>query len=371
MLVPFVDLKIQHQQIKKEIDDAIKKALDRSQFIQGEEVHLFENEFAKYLSVGHCVSLNSGTDALILGMRSLDLKRGSEILVPANTYFATALAATENDFKPVFVDTDNSDYGMDLSDLKKKINSRTAAIIIVHLYGQPEKIDEIKKIIRNRPKIHLIEDVAQSHGALYKKKRVGTFGTFGIFSFYPSKNLGAYGDGGAVVTKNSKLANKLKMIREYGQKSKNVHVTAGVNSRLDTLQAAILRIKLKYLEGWNKKRQINAKIYDNLLKDLKLIKTPHEFINRKSIYHLYVIRVPKRDKLLDYLSKKGVKCQIHYPRPLHLQGSFSYLGYKKGDFPNAERISSEIISLPMFPELKKESIKYVVSQIKSFYEKGS
>lgn len=372
MLVPFVDLKLQYKSIKNEIDAALQKVITNSQFIQGAEVALFEKEFAKYLSSSSCVSLNSGTDALILGVRALNLPIKSEILIPVNTYFATALAAVENDLKPVFVDIDASDFGMNLDDLKRKINSKTSAIIIVHLYGQPDKIDEIKEIIKKKgKKIHIIEDAAQAHGALYKKKKVGTFGTFGAFSFYPSKNLGAFGDGGAIVSDNSKLVKKLKMLREYGQKKKNVHEIAGVNSRLDTLQAAILRAKLKHLDRWNRQRQKIAALYTRLLNiKIPLIKTPSEFPERKSIYHLYVGRIQKRDKLLNFLKKKGITCQIHYPTPLHLQRAFNFLGYKKGDFPQVEKVFSEILSLPMYPELEKESIEYVVSQIESFYDKN-
>ncbi|KKQ01736.1 MAG: Glutamine-scyllo-inositol transaminase [Candidatus Roizmanbacteria bacterium GW2011_GWA2_36_23] len=369
MDIPFVDLKTQYKNNKTEIDNAISTVISNSHFIQGEEVKLFEKEFSQYVNAQDCITVNSGTDALILGIKNLQLSTGDEIIIPANTFIATAIGATQNGLKPVFVDIDENDFGINLDDLKKKINSRTKAIIVVHLYGQPDKIDEIKKIIKNsRQKIYLIEDACQAHGALYKNKKVGNFGIFSAFSFYPGKNLGAYGDGGALIVNNSKLAKKLRLAREYGQKKKYYHDTLGVNSRLDTIQAAILRVKLKYLDIWNEKRKQAALMYsDNLKKLYPLVITPKIFRDRQSVYHLYVIRTKKRNQLIKYLNDRGIQALIHYPIPLHRQKAFSYLKYKKGDFPVTDMISDQIISLPIFPEIKKEQILFIVKSIYNFY----
>lgn len=372
MEIPFVDLKSQYKTIKKEVDSAIEKVINNSQFIQGEEVFLFEEEFANYLGVKYCIGVNSGTDALIIGIRALELKSDDEIIVPVNTFIATAFGISENGLRPVFVDVDENDYGISLVDLKNKINHRTKAIILVHLYGQPDKIDEVKEVInKTGRKIYLIEDACQAHGAYYKNKRVGSYGIFSAFSFYPGKNLGAYGDGGAIVTNNNKLAQKYKLLREYGQKKKYYYEISGINSRLDTLQAAILRVKLKYLDSWNNKRRQIAFFYTKLLDKLTpIIKMPKEFPERKSVYHLYVIRAKKREGLAKFLSQVGIKTIIHYPIPLHLQKAFRYLGHKRGDYKVAEKVAKEILSLPIFPELQLSQIKLIVNNLQKFYEKN-
>lgn len=363
--IPFVDLKAQYLTIKEEIDQAVSDVFNHAKFIQGEEVEQFEEEFAKFLGAKYCVSVNSGTDALILGVRVLNLFPG-EILIPANTYISTALAASENGLKPVFVDIDENDFGINLSDLKKKINSRTRAIIIVHLYGQPEKMEEINEIIKlSGKKIYLIEDACQAHGAEYKGIKVGNFGVFAAFSFYPGKNLGAYGDGGALVTNSSQITGKIKLLREYGQKKKYYHETVGVNSRLDTLQAAILRVKLKHLNFWNRKRRQTAAIYTQLINsEIPEIKTPKIFPGRNSVFHLYVVRSSKRDLLLNYLNEAKIQTLIHYPIPLHLQKAFKSLGYQKGDLPIVEKVVSEILSLPLYPELTEKKQEFIVEEIK-------
>jgi dTDP-4-amino-4,6-dideoxygalactose transaminase len=371
MNIPFVDLKAQYRVLKKDIDKALRDVIFNTRFIQGKEVALFENEFAHYLHARYCVGVNSGTDALILGIRALGLAPGDEVIVPVNTFIATALGVSENRLKPVFVDIDPADYGMDLADLKKKITSKTKAIIVVHLYGQPEKIDEIKKIIRKSGKsIYLIEDACQAHGALYKGKKVGTFGIFSAFSFYPGKNLGAYGDGGAIVTNNKALAAKCRMLREYGQKKKYIHTRMGINSRLDTLQAAVLRVKLPHLDTWNRKRQRIASYYtEQIRKFLPPVKTPASMKGRQSVFHLYVVEIDKRDDLLKTFNKKDIQVLIHYPIPLHMQEAYKYLGYKRGDFPNVEHSAKRLLSLPIYPELTKKQIDYIVRTIKNFYEK--
>lgn len=370
MLVPFVDLDAQYHEIKNEIDVAIAKVITSSKFIGGEDVIKFEEEFANYIGSRYCIGVNSGTDALILGVRALELSQGDEIIIPANTYISSALAASENDVKPVFADIDEEDFGINLSDLTSKINFRTKAVIITHLNGQPDKIDEIKNILKKTGrKIYLIEDACQVHGAFYKNKRVGSFGIFSAFSFYPGKNLGAYGDAGAITTNDQKLADKYKLLREYGQVKKYYHDILGINSRLDSIQAAVLRVKLPYLDKWNNKRKEIAYRYTSYLnKHLPFIKTPNNFTNRESVYHLYVIRTKNRNKLSNYLAKNSIQSLIHYPVPLHLQSAYRYLGYSKGDLPIVERVSSEILSLPIYPQLTKEKQDYILRKITEFYK---
>jgi dTDP-4-amino-4,6-dideoxygalactose transaminase len=367
MDVPFVDLKAQYRSHKKSIDAAIRDVIAHTRFIQGPEVAKFEREFASYIGARHAIGVNSGTDALILGMRALRLSPGDEVIIPVHTFIATALGATERGLRPVFVDADPSDYGMDLTDLKRKITRKTKAIIVVHLFGQPDKIDEIKRIIRRTGrKIYLIEDACQAHGARYKGKRVGTFGAFAAFSFYPGKNLGGYGDGGALVTHDTALAGRVRLLREYGQKKKYMHQVLGTNSRLDTLQAAILLAKLPHLDRWNRLRQEWAAYYTKHLSSL--VQTPLVRNDRKSVFHLLVIQVAKRNALIKYLARQGVSALIHYPIPLHMQKAFADLGYKRGDFPHAEKFARRIVSLPLYPDLTKRQADFVIRTVKKFYE---
>ncbi len=370
MRIPFVDLSAQYKEIKTEIDIAVARIIDSSKFIGGEDVGKFEEEFARYIGNAYCIGVNSGTDALILGVRALGLGQGDEIIIPANTYMSGALAASENGAKPVFVDIDEEDFGINLKNLTNKINNRTRAVIITHLNGQPDKIDEVKNILKKfGRKIYLIEDACQAHGAFYKNKRVGSFGIFSAFSFYPGKNLGAYGDAGAIATNDKMLAGKYKLLREYGQIKKYHHDSIGVNSRLDSIQAAVLRIKLPHLDKWNNERRKIALKYSSYLNEhFSFIKTPDNFNNRESIYHLYVIRIANRNKLLNYLEKNGIQVLIHYPVPLHLQKAYRYLGYSEGDLPIVEKVSSEILSLPIYPELNKEKLDYILEKITKFYK---
>jgi len=368
MNVPFVDLRGHHKMHEAKLMKKIKRICRAGNFIESKEVKAFEQEFSDYIGVAHTIGLNSGTDALTLGLRALDLPTGSEILIPANTYFSAGLAVLLNNNKPVFVDVDLHDYGIDLDDMKKKITQRTRAVITTHLYGQADKIENIQNIIKNKGgKIHLVEDAAQAHGACYNKKRVGGFGTFAAFSFYPTKNLGAYGDGGAITTNDDKLARKISMLKSYGQSKKNHHDILGGNSRLDEIQAAILRVHLQHLDVENAKRQKNAKLYEELLNDTPNIVTPLKFANRKSVYHLYAIMTPRRAALQKYLKEHGVQTQVHYPIPLHLQPAFSKLGYKRGGLPNAEKIARRILSLPMFPHISTSHITYVVKKVNTFF----
>ncbi len=371
MNVPYLDLKAQYTSIQSEIDDAFSQIFQDMQFIEGNEVTSFEEEFASFLGVKHVISVNSGTDALILGIEALHLSSDDEVIVPVNTFYATAVAVTRNNLHPVFVDCDEH-YGMSLSDLKKKVTAKTKAIIAVHLYGQPDNISGIQQVIRETNKdIVLIEDACQAHGAVYDNKKVGTFGTFSAFSFYPGKNLGAYGDGGVIATNDDALDQKCRLLREYGQTTKYHHESIGVNSRLDSIQAAVLRKKLSHLDVWNSQRSANASFYNECLSGCSQVVLPAFLPDRQSVFHIYAIRVQKRDALQKYLKDHGVGILIHYPVPLHLSGAFSYLRYKKGDFPMAERCADELLSLPMYPELTKEQIVYVAECIKRFYSEQS
>jgi dTDP-4-amino-4,6-dideoxygalactose transaminase len=368
MHVPFVDLATQVKEHKDNIFSIVKNVFDKGLFIGGEEVSTFENNFASYIGTKHCVSLNSGTDALIYGTRALELSTGDEIIFPANTYYATLLAANANNIKSVLCEASSDDFGYDLQKLKKLVNSRTKAIMVVHLYGQADKIDQIQSLIKKSGrKIHIIEDACQAHGAKLNSKRVGSYGTFSAFSFYPSKNLGAYGDGGAITTNDAVLEKRIRRIKEYGQSQKYHHESIGFNSRLDTLQAAILSYKLKQLDVWNAQRQKHAKLYDKMLELIPEIIIPKFFSNRKSVYHLYVIRTKQRDDLQKFLKERGIDTQIHYPYPIHLQNAWKSLKYKKSDFPTTETLSNEILSLPMYPELTERQVRYVCISIMNFF----
>ena len=364
MQINFVDLNKQYNLIKPEIDDAIQRVIKNSSFIGGEEVSAFEEEFARYCDAHYCAGVNSGTDALKFICMALGIKEGDEVILPVNTFIATALGVSSMGAKPVFVDCEDGTYNIDTKKIEEKITSRTKAIIAVHLYGQPAEMDSIISIAQKH-KLYVIEDACQAHGASYKDRRVGTFGIASAFSFYPGKNLGAYGDGGAVITNDADMTEKIKKLREYGQEKKYVHTERGTNSRLDGLQAAILRVKLRHLDGWNEKRRNVAACYYDNLKDLQ-IKLPVTMADRNHVYHLFVIETDNRDELLQYMSRKEVFCGIHYPIPLHLQGAYRELGYKAGDFPVSERSASRILSLPVYPELKEEEINYVKTVIKEF-----
>lgn len=368
MIVPFVDLHAQYKSLKSEIDSAVSRVIKNGLFIGGPEVASFERAFAKYIAVRECVGVNSGTDALILGTRALELGRG-EVIIPVNTFYSSVLAATQNGLTPVFADIDPADNGYNLSDVKKKINARTVAIMAVHLHGRPEKMTELAGLIKKtHRKIYIIEDSCQSHGASYKGNKTGSIGVFGAFSFYPSKNLGAYGDGGAVTTNSVSLAKKVRLLHEYGQTKKYKHDSFGTNSRLDTMQAAVLAVKLKHLNRANQNRRTHAKLYTKLLSDLPYITTPTDYPDRPSIFHVYAINTPKRDRLQKFLSKCGIVTQIHYPIPLHLQKAFSYMKYKRGDFPGAEHTALTMLSLPMYPELSQKQIEHVVLCITKFFK---
>ncbi len=353
MKVNFVDLRKQYETIKLDVDRAILDAVARTDYILGSEVKVFEQEFASFCNSKHCVGVDSGTSALHLALRALGIGRGDEVITTPNTFIATAFAISYSGARPVFVDCDEKSFNIDVSKIEQTITSKTKAIIPVHLYGQPAEMKEISEIAEKHG-LKIIEDACQAHGAEYSGKRV-PYTDIGCFSFYPGKNLGAYGDGGAVVTGSEELAETLRALRHYGSRVKQHHDFIGFNNRLDNVQAAVLRVKLKHLEKWNEARRKNAKLYTELLQGSG-VAVPEELPNRKHVYHLYVIRTQKRQELMDFLGKTDIASGIHYQVPIHLQKAYSEFGYSKGSFPISEKISGEILSLPMHPDLTEEDI---------------
>lgn len=362
--VPFVDLGVQYRAIAAEIDDAISKVIQDADFILGREVRLFEEEFAEFCDASYAVGVDSGTSALELALRAFDVGPGDEVITAANSFIASALGISHAGAKPVLVDVDPYTYTLDVTALERAVTRRTKAIIPVHLYGHPSHMGPIRQLA-DKHGLVVIEDACQAHGARYKSKRVGSLGHAAAFSFYPGKNLGAYGDGGMVVTKDRKIANRLEMLRNYGQKEKYKHVFRGYNRRLDTMQAAILRVKLKYLEKWNAARRWNAKLYQKHLEGSGVV-VPGEAGGAESAWHLYVIRTERRDALKDYLVSKGINAGIHYPIPIHLQPAYHDLCYKRGDFPVTEAYADRILSLPMYAELTDGQIEFISQTVCEF-----
>ena len=365
MNIPLVDLTIKNKTERGNILKKIQQVITKSNFILGEEILSFEKEFAAYIGTKYCVGVASGTDALFLSLKALGIGEGDEVIVPAMTFMATASAVSHAGAKPVFVDISPSQPTIDASKIEKKITKRTKAIIPVHLYGYPSSMDKLE-IIAKKYKLALIEDACQSHGSTFYGKKTGSIGDISAFSFYPSKNLGAFGDAGAITTSNKKLYETILSLRNHGQYGKNTHNLLGYNSRMDTIQAAVLSIKLQSLDKANKKRNKHAALYTKLLQDLP-ITLPTETENYTSNYHIYAIQTAKRNELMNYLNDKGISCGIHYSLPLHLQPAFTFLEYKKGDFPYAEALAEKTLSLPMYPELTQKQIKYIVKMIHTFF----
>ena len=378
MEVPFLDLKAQYKSIKKEVDAAIQQVIDNTAFILGKSVSDFEEDFAKAHNVKHCLGTSSGTDGNHLTLWALNLKPGDEVIIPANTFIATAWGATLCGATPVFVDCHPETYNLDPEKVLHAITSKTKAIVAVHLYGQPADMDALNEIAKVK-NINLVEDAAQAHLAEYKGKKVGGLSEATSFSFYPGKNLGAYGEGGAVVTNSDELAKKVKKLREHGQSEKYYHETFGHNYRMEGIQGAVLGVKLKHLEKWTNERRRAASKYEEILGGLDRIVTPAEADGVKHVYHLYVIRINQnnldaitdlRDKLKNHLGENKIASGLHYPVPLHLQKCFNHLGYKNGDFPVTENLAEGGLSLPMFPELTNDQIEYVGDKIKGFFKKN-
>ena len=361
--VPFVDLPAQYPAIAPEISEAIARVIHDADFILGRELGLFEEEFAAFCEAKYAVGVDSGTSALELALLAYDIGPGDEVITAANSFIASALAISHTRAKPVLVDVDPYTYAIDPAGIAKAITARTKAILPVHLYGHPAHMDPIRELAEKFGLV-VIEDACQAHGARYKGKRAGSLGHAAAFSFYPGKNLGAFGDGGMVVTNDHEIAKRLEMLRNYGQKEKYHHQFRGYNRRLDTLQAAILRVKLKYLEKWNAARRWNAKLYQECLHGTEVV-TPTEAAGAESVWHLYVIRTENRDLLRESLVSRGISPGIHYPIPIHLQPAYKDLGHKRGDFPITEAHAQHILSLPMYAELPSEAIQYVARSIRS------
>lgn len=364
-VIPFGNLKLQYQALKVELDEAVRSVLESGWFILGKNVSAFETEFAAYCGATNAVGVGNGTDALQLALMACGVGPGDEVITVPNSATFTALAISAVGAIPKFVDIHPESYNMDPSALESAIGPRTTAIIPVHLYGQPADMDAILAIAR-RHKLVVIEDAAQAHGALYRERRVGTLGDAGCFSFYPSKNLGAFGDGGMVITNRAEVAEKVRMLRNGGQKSRYDHQLLGVNSRLDELQAAILRVKLRYLDRWNDRRRHIAALYTALLGDSQ-VEPPLEMPQVKHVYHLYVVRCPKRDTLQKYLAEQGVETAVHYPTPIHLQEAYRWLNFSQGTFPVTERYAAQVLSLPIYPELTDTQVRQIATRIRNWH----
>jgi len=362
--VPFVDLGLQYRQLAAEIRPVLDQALEASDYILGEAVARFEQEFASYIGVDHAIGVGTGLDALRLALTACGIAAGDEVILPANTFIATAFAVSAVGATPVLVDCDEHTHQIDPSLVEAAITSRTKAIIPVHLYGHPADMPVLGVLARKHG-LTVIEDAAQAHGARLGGRMCGSFGDAGCFSFYPAKNLGAFGDGGIVVTRDAALAERLRQLRNYGQRAKNEHAMLGINSRLDTVQAVVLRVKLRHLDAWNASRARHAAHYASRLAASGLV-LPATLEGADHVFHLYVVRSEQRDALRAHLDKAGIQTGVHYPVPIHLQAAYADLSRGRGSFPVAERLAQEILSLPMFPELAEEQIEMVCDAIARF-----
>jgi len=364
MTVPLLDLKAQYADLKADLDGAVHRVLESCRFIGGPEVSGLEEEVARYSNCAHAVGCASGTDALLLALRALGIGSGDEVVTTAYSFFATAGAVVNVGARPVFVDIDPRTYNLDVHRLESALTPRTKAVIVVHLYGQCCDLPAVKAVCDKR-QVHLIEDAAQAIGAEWEGTRAGSVGEFGCFSFFPSKNLGAAGDGGMVTSQDAALAERVRLLREHGAKPKYHHSVVGTNSRLDALQAAILRVKLRHLDRWSEGRARNAALYDRLFEGARVARPWHDPRTRH-IYNQYVIRVPQRDALRQHLTERGIGTEVYYPVPLHLQQCFASLGYTPGSLPESEAAARETLALPIYPELTEEQIRYVANAVIEF-----
>lgn len=360
-MVPFLDLKAQLQTIRPEIDEAIKRVLDNTQFALGEEVKLFEEEFSTYCGAEYGVGVNSGTSALHLALLAAGIGPGDEVITVPFTFVATVAAVVYTGARPVFVDVEPRYLAMDPARIEEAITERTKAILPVHIHGHPADLDPILEIARKHGLL-VIEDAAQAHGAEYRGRRAGGIGDLGCFSFYPGKNLGACGEGGIVVTDNPEYVRTIRMLRDWGQEKKYHHVLKGYNYRLEGIQGAVLRVKLRHLESWTEARRANAALYNRLLKDSS-VTTPLEREGCRHVYHIYAVRTPERERLMNVLKERGIAAGIHYPFPVHLLEAYRDLGYQEGDFPVSEEIAARTLSLPMYAELTEDQIITVTEAI--------
>lgn len=364
--IPFADLPAQHAAIEPEINAAIQQVLSRCNFILGSQVEEFEQAFARFVGTEHAIGVSSGLDALRLALIALDVGPGDEVILPANTYIATALAVSAVGARPVLVDCDPETYNIDVGLIEPAITPRTKVIIPVHLTGQSADMDPILEVA-DRHGLYVVEDAAQAHGTLYKGRPCGSIGIVGCFSFYPGKNLGACGDGGMATTSDATIAERLRRLRNYGQQAKYQHVEKGLNARLDTLQAAILAVKLRYLPHWNEARAAHAEKYREMLAGVGDLVLQQRRPYSTHVYHLFTVETEQRAALQKHLNAAGIDTGIHYPTPIHLQQAYADLGYTKGDFPEAEQLAKRTLSLPMFPELQSEQIRQVAEEIEGFF----
>jgi dTDP-4-amino-4,6-dideoxygalactose transaminase len=366
MKINFVDLKAQYASIQKEIEEAIRKVMDRCAFASGPFVEAFEKRFASAHKAEHCVGVNSGTSALHLALWSLDIGQGDEVIVPTNTFIATAEAVSLCGATPVFVDCESRYFNLDPEKIEDAVTEKTRAVIAVHLYGQPAQLDEIAAVCE-RFDLLLIEDCAQAHLAEYKGRPVGTFGAAGCFSFYPGKNLGAYGEAGAVMTGDETLYHKMRALRDHGSSQKYYHDAIGHNYRMDGIQGAVLDVKLGHLRRWTELRRRNAELYRTHLSIIDAVGLPEQMEAATHVYHLFVVTVPERDRLITHLNDNGIFVGIHYPIPCHLQKAYGFLPQRPGAFAVSEKKAEEILSLPMYAELTESEINYVCEKMASFY----
>lgn len=364
MTVPFVDLKMQYQSIRSDIKTALDGVLENTAFILGSEVRQLEEEFATYCQTKYAVAVNSGTSALHLALLSAGVGPGDEVITVPNTFIATVAAIVYTGATPRFVDVHPDTYNMDASKLEQAITSKTKAILPVHLYGQPVDMDAVMAVARKH-NLLVIEDACQAHGATYHNRKVGSFGLAGCFSFYPGKNLGAYGEGGMLVTNDETVYETARCLRDHGSEQKYYHVRIGYNYRMEGFQGAVLRVKLPYLDEWTDSRRKNAAYYNRILKDFDVV-TPVVLDDVRHVFHLYVVRVNQREAMQQYLQQNGVATGLHYPVPVHLQKGYQFLGYREGDFPVTEAAAKQILSLPMFPELTEQQMQYVAETIGKF-----
>jgi dTDP-4-amino-4,6-dideoxygalactose transaminase len=367
--VPFVDIAAQQRVVEAEVAAAVGEVLPAAQFILGPQVAAFERAFADFVETRHAVGVSSGLDALRLALLALDVGQGDEIILPVNTYIATALAVSAIGARPVLVDCDRHTYQLAVEQVEAAVTPRTKAVIPVHLTGQAADMDPLLAVA-DRHGLHVIEDAAQAHGARYGGRPCGSVGALGCFSFYPSKNLGACGDAGMVVTGDAALAERVRRLRNYGQTAKYRHTEQGLNARLDTIQAAILLAKLGRLTGWNQARAVHAQAYRDRLDGVGDLAFQHPASSSTHVWHLFVVETERRDALRDHLAAAGVQTGIHYPVPLHLQGAYAGLGHKRGDFPQAELLADRMLSLPMYPELTEEQVDLVTGEIEQFFQEA-
>jgi dTDP-4-amino-4,6-dideoxygalactose transaminase len=365
MRVPLLDLKAQYATIKNEVRQAINEVCDSQLFALGPAVEEFEEKIASYCGCKYAIGVSSGTDALLVSLMALGIKPGDEVITSPFTFFSTAGSVVRLGARPVFVDVDPESYNIDVSRIEEKITKKTRAIIPVHLFGQAAQMKAITDIAK-RHKFVVIEDAAQAMGASQDGVKCGNFSDCGCFSFYPTKNLGGFGDGGLVTTNDGKLAEKIRILRDHGQNPRYFYKVVGGNFRLDNIQGAVLGVKLKYLDEWNEKRNRNAALYDNLFAGSP-VKRPKIDSNNVSIYHQYTVAIPERDRLQKFLAENEIGSAVFYPKPLHLQDCFKWLGYTEGDLPVAERLCGEVLSLPVYPELTTEQIEYVAKTVLNFY----